>query len=96
MVSRSGSIPIDSSKAGEVAGTITRELKRSKITGHIQTGGLRKAWLAEQVASNAPLLTLLKDTGLTSLNSINDLLAEHAPLPSTNKQHIAYELGGTE
>jgi hypothetical protein len=96
MVSRSGSIPIDSSKAGEVAGTITRELKRSKIPGLIQTGGLRKAWLAEQVASNAPLLTLLKATGLTSLNSINDLLAEHAPLPSTNKQHIAYELGGTE
>jgi hypothetical protein len=52
--------------------------------------------MAEQVASNVPLLTLLKAAGLKSLRSFDDLLAEHAPLPGTNEQHIAYELGGTE
>jgi hypothetical protein len=96
MVSRSGTVPIDSSKPGEVAGVISRELKRSKIPGLIQVVGLRKAWIAEQVASNAPLLTLLKAAGVKSLRSFDDLLAEHAPLPSTNDQHISYELGGTE
>jgi hypothetical protein len=35
MVSRGGSVPIDSTRAGEVAGVISRELKRSKIPGVI-------------------------------------------------------------
>jgi hypothetical protein len=38
----------------------------------------------------------LKAAGVKSLRSFDDLLAEHAPLPSTNDQHISYELGGTE
>jgi len=96
MISRNGTIPIDSSRPGELAGVISRELKRSKTPGLIQVNGLRKAWLAEHVASNAPILTLLKAAGLKSLRSIDDLVGEFAPLPTTNPVHLSYELGGTE
>jgi hypothetical protein len=96
MVSRSGSVPIDSCKPGQLAGVITRKLKASGNPGLIQVNGLRKAWVAEHIASNAPLLTLLKASGVKSLRTFDDLLGEFAPLPSTNASHIAYELGGIE
>ncbi len=94
MVSRSGSVPIDSSKPGQICSVITRKLKASGNPGLIQVNGLRKAWVAEQIAANTPLLTLLKAAGVKSLRTFDDLLGEFAPLPSTNASHIAYELGG--
>lgn len=96
MLTADGEIPIDPSNPGQIAGLITRSLKRAGHSGRIQAIGLRKAWIAEHIGANAPLLTLLQAAGLKSLRAFDDLLNEHAPLPSTNSAHIAYELGGLE
>lgn len=96
MLSADGEVPIDPSNPGHIASMISRSLRRAGHAGRIQVIGLRKAWIAEHIGANAPLLTLLQASGLKSLRSFEDLLNEHAPLPSTKDAHIAYELGGLE
>jgi hypothetical protein len=75
---------------------ITRALNRAGYTHRIQVSGLRKAWVAEHISSNAPLLTLMQAAGVNSLRAFEDLLTDHAPLPPTDPAHIAYELGAIE
>lgn len=94
MLSYNGAIPIDSSTPGQLAGMITRALIRAGHPGRINVSGLRKAWIAEHISANAPLLTLMNAAGVNSLRAFEDLLTDHAPLPPTNPAHIAYELGG--
>lgn len=94
MLAAEGTAPIDPSTPGQLAGMITRAVKRSGHDGLIQVSGLRKAWIAEQISSNAPLLTLMRAAGVNSLRAFEELLTDHAPLPPTNPAHIAYELGG--
>lgn len=45
MISRNGTIPVDSSKPGEITGVITRKLKISGNPGLIQVNGLRRLGL---------------------------------------------------
>ena len=94
MISAAGSCPTNSSTPGEVAAVIRRHINRNGHNHHLNVQALRKAWMAEQLAANAPLLTLLAATGLESLRTFDSLVKEHAPIPSTNPAHIAYELGG--
>ncbi len=94
MVSENGNYPTNSSTPGEVAQVIRRHINRNGIKHHLSVQSLRKAWMAEQLAANAPLLTLLLATGLDSLRTFDSLVKHHAPLPSTEPSHIAKELGG--
>jgi hypothetical protein len=94
MVSENGNCPTNSSTPGEVAQVIRRHINRNGVKHHLSVQSLRKAWMAEQLAANAPLLTLLLATGLDSLRTFDSLVKHHAPLPSTEPSHIAYELGG--
>ena len=94
IISAAGSCPTNSSTPGEVASVIRRHINRNGHKHHLNVQALRKAWMAEQLAANAPLLTLLAATGLESLRTFDSLVKEHAPIPSTNPSHIAYELGG--
>jgi len=96
MLAQDGNVPIDSSTPGQLAGMITRALHRAGYTHRIQVSGLRKAWVAEHISSNAPLLTLMQAAGVNSLRAFEDLLTDHAPLPPTNPAHIAYELGAID
>lgn len=94
MISADGKCPTNSSTPGEVASVIRRHINRNGNKHHLNVQALRKAWMAEQLAANAPLLTLLAATGLESLRTFDSLVKQHAPIPSTNPSHIAYELGG--
>ena len=94
MISAGGTSPTNSSTPGEVAQVIRRHINRNGNTHHLNVQALRKAWMAEQLAANAPLLTLLAATGLDSLRTFDSLVKQHAPIPSTDPAHIAYELGG--
>lgn len=94
MLGRDAIIPIDPSTPGHITSTISRAFTNSDNKTRVQVEGLRKAWIAEHVAANAPLLPLMQAAGIKSLRSIDDLVSEHAPLVSPNPVHIAYELGG--
>ena len=94
MISAGGTSPTNSSTPGEVASVVKRHINRNGNKHHLNVQALRKAWMAEQLAANAPLLTLLAATGLDSLRTFDSLVKQHAPIPSTDPSHIAYELGG--
>ena len=94
MLAATSGVPINSSTPGEVAQVIRRHINRNGNKHHLNVQALRKAWMAEQLAANAPLLTLLAATGLDSLRTFDSLVKQHAPIPSTDPSHIAYELGG--
>jgi hypothetical protein len=94
MLAATSSAPITSSTPGEVASVVKRHINRNGNKHHLNVQALRKAWMAEQLAANAPLLTLLAATGLDSLRTFDSLVKQHAPIPSTDPSHIAYELGG--
>ncbi len=90
-----GPAPCDPSQAGHLAGVLSRSLRRHGHGFRINTEGLRKAWLVEQVASNTPIPTFQAADGLKSLRSL-ERLVPYAPRPPASPVHLAYELGGIE
>ncbi len=87
--------PCTPSQPGSLAGQLTRSLVRHGHNVRLSPEMLRKAWLVEHVAANAPIPTVLEAAGLRSLRSLENLLA-YAPRPPSSKVHLAYELGGIE
>jgi hypothetical protein len=96
MISKETMTPVESSKTSHIVINLNRAISKSGRSGSFQVAGLRKAWIAEQLACNAPLLSLVPATGLTSLRAFEDLFREHSPKASTNPLHLARELGGIE
>lgn len=90
-----GEAPCDPDTPSAIGSTLTRAVRAS---GHadllISVERLRKAWLAEHLATNAPLNTLLAAAGLTSLRSLEDLVPNHAPARPSDASAIAGQLGG--
>ena len=78
-----------------IAGVLSRSLRRHGHGFRINTEGLRKAWLVEQVASNTPIPTFQAAAELKSLRSLERLIP-YAPRPPASPVHLAYELGGIE
>ena len=77
-----------------IGSTVTRALRRAGYQSTLSSERLRKAWLAEQIAANTPLTTLLAAAGLRSLRSLESLIADHAPAAPTASTQLAWELGG--
>jgi hypothetical protein len=90
-----GPAPCDSSQPSVLCGELSRSLRRHGHDFRIYVGGLRKAWMIEQVSSNCPMNTFLQAAGLKSLRTFERLL-RYAPRPPDNLTHLAYELGGVE
>ena len=90
-----GEAPCDPDAPSAIGSTLTRAVRASGYADLlISVERLRKAWLAEHLAANAPLNTLLAAAGLTSLRSLEDLVANHAPARPSDANAIAGQLGG--
>lgn len=94
MLAANSQCPVDSSTPTALAAMVTRAINRSGRVGLVQVQGLRKAWVAEQLAANTPLLTLMQAAGVKSLRAFEDLVTQHAPLVPTDLPKLAWELGG--
>jgi len=85
--------PAGSETPGQLCSMVNRALARGKSTASVSPARLRKAWLIEQIAANAPVRSVLQAAGLRSLRSFDELI-DHAPAPATKAAHLAWELGG--
>jgi hypothetical protein len=89
--------PCDDDVPSSIGSNITRAVRAA---GHptlvISTERLRKAWIAEHLAANTPLNTLLAAAGLKSLRTIESLVAEHSPARPDERTQVAWELGAVE
>jgi len=85
--------PAQGETPGQLCSMVNRALARGKSSATISPARLRKAWLVEQIAANAPVRSVLQAAGLRSLRSFDELI-DHAPAPATQDAHLAWELGG--
>lgn len=92
-----GAAPCDDDVPSAIGSNITRAVRTA---GHptlvVSTERLRKAWIAEHLAANTPLNTLLAAAGLRSLRTIETLVADHSPARPTERTQLAWELGAVE
>jgi len=92
-----GEAPCDPDTPSAIGSTLTRAVRAS---GHpdllVSVERLRKAWLAEHLRRNTPLNTLLAAAGLTSLRSLEGLIADHAPARPDDVEAVAQQLGAIE
>ena len=93
---RKRQVPLESNAAGVLAGQLKRKLVTLGYPADVQigAGGLRKAWICEQLASNVPLNTLRTMMRVKSLRTIETLVALHGPAMSDRPSQLAWELGG--
>ena len=92
-----GATPCDADVPSTIGSTLTRAVRSA---GHpnllISVERLRKAWLAEHLRHNTPINTLLAAAGLTSLRSLEGLVADHAPARPDDVEEVARQLGAIQ
>lgn len=92
-----GEAPCGPDVPSAVGSTLTRAVRAA---GHpdllMSVERLRKAWLAEHLGRNTPLNTLLQAAGLTSLRSLEGLIADYAPARPDDLESVARQLGAFE
>lgn len=82
LIAHNGKAPTSPTVPQVLTWNLTLRLRRSGLSGAlVNTGMLRKAWLAEQLESNAPLKLLMDAGGVSSLRCLEELLTRFAPEP---------------
>ena len=97
LIAYSGNTPTSPTIPRVLTWNLTLRLRRSGITSAlVNTGMLRKAWLAEQLENNTPLKLLMEAGGVSSLRCLEELLTRFAPESSEDLSDArrARRLGG--